>query len=156
MPDELTCKSLVAEHCRRVNAGDLDGLLALYAPTVRFEDPVGNGEQVGIPALRAHAGAAIQSRAYEDFGTPVAGQDGASAAIPVVTTMDYLPWGPNLVRLGLIPAPPPGFDPGRRRIRFNYVMTIAVGADGLIRDMRGYWGVSDAGYVDADAGEVGR
>jgi len=146
VPDEKLRKHLVVEHCRRVNAADLEGLLALYSPRVRFEDPVGTGQQTGIAALRAHAGAAIECRAFEDAGVPVAAQDGASAAVPVVTTMDYLPWGPNLVRLGFIPAPPE--KPGRgTRIRFNYVMAIKVGADGLIAEMQGFWGRSDAVFL---------
>lgn len=142
MPDENLRKHLVVEHCRRVNAGDLEGLLALYSPHVRFEDPVGTGPQSGIEALRAHAGAAIACRAFEDPGVPVAAQDGASAAVPVVTTMNYQPWGPNLVRLGYIPAPPGQSGPGTR-IRFDYVMAIKVGDDGLIAEMQGYWGLSD-------------
>lgn len=146
MPEEKLRKHLVVEHCRRVNAADLAGLLALYAPDVRFEDPVGSGWRTGIDALRAHAGAAIQSRAYEDFGEPVAAQDGLSAAVPVVTTMDYLPWGPNLVQLGFIPAPArvvPGL-----RIRFDYVMAIKVGPQESIIEMQGFWGRSDVVFLD--------
>ncbi|MEU3616185.1 MULTISPECIES: nuclear transport factor 2 family protein [unclassified Streptomyces] len=146
MPDEKLCKHLVVEHCRRVNAGDLEGLLALYSPQVTFEDPVGTGSQTGIEALRAHAGAAIECRAFEDFGVPVAAQDGASAAVPVVTTMNYLPWGPNLVRLGFIPAPPADSGPGTR-IRFDYVMAVKVSAAGLITGMQGYWGRSDVVFL---------
>ncbi|MGW0948940.1 nuclear transport factor 2 family protein [Streptomyces sp. NPDC002623] len=146
MPDEKLCKHLVVEHCRRVNAGDLEGLLALYSPQVTFEDPVGTGSQTGIEALRAHAGAAIECRAFEDFGVPVAAQDGASAAVPVVTTMNYLPWGPNLVRLGFIPAPPEDNGPGTR-IRFDYVMAVKVSAAGLITEMQGYWGRSDVVFL---------
>lgn len=146
MPDEKLCKHLVVEHCRRINAGDLEGLLALYSPQVTFEDPVGTGSQTGIEALRAHAGAAIECRAFEDFGVPVAAQDGASAAVPVVTTMNYLPWGPNLVRLGFIPAPPEDSGPGTR-IRFGYVMAVKVSAAGLITEMQGYWGRSDVVFL---------
>ncbi|MEU9559948.1 nuclear transport factor 2 family protein [Streptomyces fumanus] len=144
---EMLCKHLVVEHCRRINAGDLEGLLALYSPAVTYEDPVGTGPRSGIEALRAHAGAAIECHAYEDFGAPVAAQDGATAAVPVVTTMNYLPWGPNLVRLGYIPAPPEEQDGSALRIRFDYVMAVKVGADGLINDMRGYWGRSDVVYL---------
>ena len=147
MPEESVRKHLVVEHCRRVNAADLTGLLALYSPDVRFEDPVGTGWRTGIEALRAHAGAAIENRAHEDFGTPVAAQDGASAAVPVTTTMGYLPWGPNLVSLGFIPAPPPADVGPDLLIRFRYVMAIKVGAAGRITEMQGFWGPSDVEFI---------
>jgi len=146
---ETLRKHLAAEHCRRINAADLEGLLALYSPAVTYEDPVGTGPRHGIDALRAHAGAAIDCHAFEDFGTPVAAQDGTGAAVPVVTTMNYLPWGPTLVRLGHIP-PPPRQDTSALHIRFSYVMTVKIGADGLINDMRGYWGTTDVVYLHPD------
>lgn len=140
MPTESTRKRLALDHCHRVNAGDLDGLLALYSADVRFEDPVGAGERTGHRAFRLHAGAAIAARCYEEAGHPVAAQDGVHAAVPVIATMDYLPNGPALARHGLI-APP--VDPGRAGMRFRYLMVIGVGPDELINTMRAFWGASD-------------
>lgn len=145
MPDEATCKALALEHCWRVNAGDVEGLLKLYAPAVRFEDPVGSGERIGHGALRSHAGGAIAAGVYEAPGEPVAAPDGRHAAVPVTATMNFLPNGPLMVRFGLLDAPA---DPATARMEFSYVMVIAVGAGGLIEDMRAYWGRDDVRFVD--------
>ncbi|QKW05104.1 nuclear transport factor 2 family protein [Streptomyces sp. NA04227] len=149
MLEEAALKELILEHTRRVNAKDVEGLLALYSPKVRFEDPVGAGAQQGHAALRAHATGAVTSNAVELAGTPVAAQDGAHAAVPVVATMDYLPLGPVLTRHGVLPAPA---DPTGQRMQFNFLMVIRAGADGLIEEMRAYWGASDVALVDAAQG----
>lgn len=145
MPDEATCKALALEHCRRVNAGDVERLLELYAPAVRFEDPVGSGERIGHGALRSHLRGAIAAGAYDAPEVPVAAPDGRHAAVPITVTMSYLPNGPLLVRFGLLQAPR---DPRTARMRLSCVMVIGVGADGLIDDMRTYWGRSDVAFLD--------
>ncbi|MDQ2957119.1 MAG: nuclear transport factor 2 family protein [Actinomycetota bacterium] len=138
--DESTRKALAVEHCVRVNAADLDGLLELYSPDIRFEDPVGSAWKVGHEAFREHAGTAIAAQVFEEAGEPVAAQDGRRAAVPVTATMRYLPSGPMLAQYGLIS---PAADPERARMRFQYVMVIAVNEDGLIEEMRAFWGRSD-------------
>ncbi|AJE80639.1 nuclear transport factor 2 family protein [Streptomyces physcomitrii] len=149
MLDEAALKELILEHTRRVNAGDVEGLLKLYSPEVRFEDPVGAGAQQGHEALRAHATGAVTSNAVEIAGRPVAAQDGLHAAVPVTATMDYLPLGPVLTRYGVLPTPA---DPTGQRMQFQFLMVIRAGADGLIEDMRAYWGTSDVALVDAAQG----
>lgn len=140
MPDESALKGLILEHCWRVNAGDVEGLLGLYSPHVRFEDPVGAGAQTGHDALRAHAMGAVQSRTVEVPGIAVVGQDGQHAAVPVTATMDYLPLGPVLTRYGVLPTPQ---NPVGQRMRFRFVMLIRAGSHGLIEEMRAYWGHTD-------------
>ena len=144
MPDEATLKALALEHCWRVNAADIDGLLKLYALNVRFEDPVGSGERIGHGALRSHAGGAIAAGVHEAPGEPVAAPDGRHAAVPVTATMNFLPNGPIMVRHGVLTPPA---DPRTARMEFRYVMVIGVGPDGLIDDMRAYWGPTDVRYV---------
>ncbi|WTW92291.1 nuclear transport factor 2 family protein [Streptomycetaceae bacterium NBC_01309] len=144
MPDESTCKALVLAHIERINAGDVEGLLALYSPAVRFEDPVGAGVRVGHGALRAHIAAAIAGGIRETPGVPVAAPDGRHAALPGSATVDYLPNGPLLARTGLIPVPA---DPESARLSFSYVLVIEVGARGLIEEMRVYWGQSDVRFT---------
>ncbi|WP_159029693.1 nuclear transport factor 2 family protein [Streptomyces marincola] len=141
MPDEATTKEMALEHCRRVNAGELEELLKLYAPAVRFEDPVGSGERIGHGALRSHVRNAMACRVNEvPVAEPVGSPTGRYAAIEVTSTMNYLPNGPLMARTGVFA--PPG-DPETARIRIACVMVIRVGADGLIDDMRSYWGPSD-------------
>jgi steroid delta-isomerase len=146
---EAELKELILGHIDRVNAGDIDGLLALYSPDVCFEDPVGAGAKRGHEALRAHAAGAVTSNAVEVAGRAVAAQDGRHAAVPVTATMDYLPLGPVLTRHGVLPAPA---DPTRRRMRFHFLMVIRAGDDGLIEDMRAYWGASDVALADVTRG----
>ena len=147
MADEATRKALALEHCRRVNEGDLDGLLELYAPDVRFEDPVGSGWQVGHAAFRAHAGAAIAGRVHEAFAEPIGCQDGEHAAVLVTATMRFLPNGPLLVQYGVVDPPA---HPEAARLRVRYVMVIRVGVGGLIEEMRAFWGRSDIVALDGD------
>jgi hypothetical protein len=42
------------EHCRRLDAGDVNGLLDLYADEVSFEDPVGSTRRRCRDTLRTH------------------------------------------------------------------------------------------------------
>lgn len=144
MPDEATLKALALEHCARVNAADVEGLLKLYALNVRFEDPVGSGERIGHGALRSHMGGAIAAGVYDAPGEPVAAPDGRHAAVPVTSTMGFLPNGPVMVRHGMLKPP---VDPRTARMEFRCVMVIGVGPDGLIEEMRTYWGPTDVRYV---------
>ncbi|MEU9735430.1 nuclear transport factor 2 family protein [Streptomyces sp. NPDC048002] len=145
MSDEVTRKALAVAHCERVNAGDVEGLLALYSPGVRFEDPVGSGERLGHGALRSHIAGAVAAGVHDAYGEPVAAPDGRHAAVPVTSTMDFLPNGPLMVRHGLLERPE---DPEKARLEFTCMLVIEVGASGLIEDMRAYWGRSDVRFVD--------
>ncbi|NGO72158.1 nuclear transport factor 2 family protein [Streptomyces boncukensis] len=138
--DEQRRKALVLEHHRRVNAGDLDGLLALYAEGVTFEDPVGSGRQSGRAALRAHFARSIEGNLRETPGEPVAGQDARHALVAVSAVMDYLPKGPDFAERGWLTAPP---EPAGGRLAFAYVLMIRTAGDGLIDDLRAFWGRSD-------------
>ncbi|WP_158920809.1 nuclear transport factor 2 family protein [Streptomyces sp. NBRC 109706] len=140
MPDEATTKEMALEHTRRVNAGKLEELLKLYAPAVRFEDPVGSGERIGHGALRSHVKNAIACQVNEVPLEPVGSPSGRYAAVEVTSTMNYLPNGPLVARTGVFDPPS---DPETARMRISCVMVIRVGVDGLIDDMRSYWGPSD-------------
>src|SRR5262249_36204975 len=115
VPDESRRKGLAVEHCRLINEGDVDGLLRLYSPRIRFEDPVGAWTRNGREALRAHATMAVGSHAHEATGTAVAAQDGRHAALEVRGTLDYLPAGPQLVQFGLARLPEPA-EPAAARV----------------------------------------
>jgi steroid Delta-isomerase len=147
VPDEATIKDLALEHCWRVNARDVKGLLTLYAPDVTFEDPVGSGVRKGHEALRAHAAGAIAMGVQEIPGTPVAAQDGRHAAVPVTGVLPYIPGSPLLANLGISGsgARAGGTD---KMLKVDYVMVIGVGASGLIEEMHSYWGTSDVTIVD--------
>jgi len=146
MVDERARKELALEYCRRMNAGDIDGVLALFGADIRFEDPVGSPPVVGHAALRAHLMAAIAARVREEPGTPVAARDGRQVVIPVVATLDYLPLGPTLAAAGLVTPPA---DPGATRLRFSLLSLISVGPDRLVHEVRVFWGRTDLSVVPA-------
>jgi steroid delta-isomerase len=136
----MTRTELVLEHSRRVNAGDVDGLVALYAEGAGFEDPVGSGRRLGRDALRAHFEQTIAANTREVTGKPVAGQDGMHALVPITAVMDYLPKGPGFAERGWL-TPSGGLEP--KRLKCEYVLMIRAGADGLIEESRAFWGRSD-------------
>jgi steroid delta-isomerase len=145
VPDEATRKALAIAHCERINAGDVEGLLALYSPAVRFEDPVGAGARVGHGALRSHIGGAVAAGVHDACGEPVAAPDGRHAAVPVTSTMNFLPNGPLMVRHGILTAPE---EPEKARMEFTCMLVIEVGESGLIEEMRAYWGRSDVRFLE--------
>jgi steroid Delta-isomerase len=148
VPTDAALKELALEHCRRVNARDVDGLLKIYAENVRFEDPVGTGLRVGREAMRAHAMTAIGASVHEEPGRPVAAQDGRHAAVPVTGTMPLVPGSPVVTAFGLpVPA-----DASGKLIRVDYVMVIRADPHGLIDEMRSYWGRTDIRVVDREPG----
>ena len=147
MADLATAKKRALEHCWRVNAGDVAGLLALYTPGVRFEDPVGSGPQVGHAALRAHAAEAIGAGVREVPGVPVGSVDRRQAALPVTGYLPFRAGSPLLAALGPAGA---AADPATSLLRMDYVMVVRVGADGLIEEMRSYWDPADLTVVDRD------
>jgi steroid delta-isomerase len=138
--NEHSRKQLAFEHCRLMNAGDVDGLLDLYAPEVTFEDPVGWSPQTGRDALRTHFREAVAANTHEAPGEPVAGQDDVHVLIPVTAIMDYLPKGPEFVERGWLRPPE---DPEDKRIKRDYMLMIRTDAEGRIEDLKVFWGRSD-------------
>jgi steroid delta-isomerase len=133
-------KKLALEHSRRLNAGDVAGVLELYADDAGFEDPVGAGRQTGREALRAHLESAVAANVKEVAEESVAGQDGAHVLTPVTAVMDYRPRGPLYVERGWLPAPT---GPEPTGLRCQYALLLRVGESGLIEDMQAFWGRDD-------------
>ncbi|MFI9766442.1 nuclear transport factor 2 family protein [Streptomyces sp. NPDC052415] len=125
MLDEAKRKAVVLEYCRLMNAGDLDGVLALFTPDVRFQDPVGAPVVVGREALRRHLGAAVAAGIEERPGTLTAALDGSSVTLEVSGTM----------------AVPGGAD--GERVAFRLVSLMRVDEAGLISETRVIAGRSD-------------
>jgi steroid delta-isomerase len=136
---------LALDHSRLVTAGDVDGIVALYADGAGFEDPVGSGRRTGRDALRAHFAKTVASKTDEVTGTPVAGQDGKHALVPITAVMDYLPKGPEFVERGWL-MPSTGATP--KRLKCEYVLMIRIAPDGLIEDAKAFWGRTDIEIID--------
>ncbi|MBA0052492.1 hypothetical protein E0L36_16705 [Streptomyces sp. AJS327] len=125
MVDEEKRKAIALEYCRLMNSGDLEGVLALFTPDVRFQDPVGTPALLGRDALRTHLSQAIAGRIQETPGTPTASLDGESVALPLSGTMDV-----------------PGSSDGTR-FAFNMISLLRVNSAGLIYETRVIAGQTD-------------
>lgn len=146
MIGERARKKIAREHSRRLSAGDIDGLVDLYARDATFEDPVGAGALTGREALRAHFASAVAGHVEETVEDMVAGQDGTHVLSRVTAVMDYRPRGPLYADRGWT-APPQGAEPSA--LRCHYALLLRIGGSGLIEDMRAYWGRPDI-EVSAD------
>ncbi|MFF1374645.1 nuclear transport factor 2 family protein [Streptomyces sp. NPDC058308] len=138
--NEFARKKRAQEHSRRVNSGDLDAIVELYAPDAVLEDPVGHPPVTGHDALRAHYERLLSARVREEAAEPVAGQDAAHALIQVASVMDYLPMGPLYAERGWLKAPG---APETARIHRTAMLVIRMDASGLVRHLKSYWGTSD-------------
>nr|MDT0663504.1 nuclear transport factor 2 family protein [Micromonospora sp. DSM 115978] len=133
-------KKLALEHCRRVNAGDVDAIMELYGTDVTFADPVGWETRTGRADLREHFQEYVAAGIREVPGEPVAGQDGKHALLPITAVIEYLPRGPLFAKRGWLV--PPTVSDGAR-IRWNYMLMLRVDDSGLIRELQAFWGKSD-------------
>ncbi|MEU6996366.1 nuclear transport factor 2 family protein [Streptomyces sp. NPDC046465] len=138
--NEFARKKRAQELSRRVNAGDLDAIVELYAPDAVLEDPVGHPPVTGHDALRAHYERLLSARIREEAAEPVAGQDAAHALIQVTSAMDYLPLGPLYAERGWLKIPD---APETARIQRTAMLVIRMDASGLVRHLKSYWGTSD-------------
>ncbi|QFG20258.1 nuclear transport factor 2 family protein [Actinomadura sp. WMMB 499] len=132
MTDEMTRKRIALEYCARMNAGDLDGVLALFAAGAVFEDPVGSPRP-----LRPHLARAIDGRVRETPGTPVAAMDDRHVLLPATVTVSdsLLPRG--------------------KRVRYELIGLLGIGDDGLIEHVQVFWSSSDVTLVDEGPGSAG-
>ncbi|MER5782840.1 nuclear transport factor 2 family protein [Streptomyces mobaraensis] len=138
--NEFTRKQRALEHSRRINAGDVDAVLELYAPDAVLEDPVGLPPLTGHGELRAHYARLLGARVREEAAEPVAGQDGTHVLLQVTSVMDYLPVGPLYAERGWLKAPD---DPGTARVRRAAMLVMRLDRSGLVEHVRAYWGTSD-------------
>ncbi|WP_116210206.1 nuclear transport factor 2 family protein [Streptomyces olivoreticuli] len=143
--NEFTRKRRALEHSRRINAGDVDAVVELYAPDAVLEDPVGLPPISGHEALRAHYGSLLAAHVREEAAEPVAGQDGTHVLLQVTSVMDYLPAGPLHAERGRLKAPD---DPRTARLRRTAMLVMRLDEAGLIRHVKSYWGTSDLTVLD--------
>jgi len=123
--DEQSRREVVEEYFRRLNAGDVEGTLAMFSPTIRMEDPVGGTPYVGIDEVREYVRSMLQSDTrVVPTGPLVAAQDGVHVAVPFYTEFDS-PGG------------------GDVRAHVDGVDTLLVNGEGKIEEIRVFWGMTD-------------
>lgn len=125
MPEQAVMKATLQAYVDRYNAGDADGVVALFAPRAWMEDPI------GTPIKDRDAIAALMRDgvAYGARLTPVApirGSHGAEAAL--VFEVEYAP-------------------PGGPRTRIRSIDCCTFDEAGLITSLRAYWGPDDVEIV---------
>ncbi|MER6960320.1 SDR family NAD(P)-dependent oxidoreductase [Streptomyces sp. NPDC000618] len=126
MTDEPTRKKIITEYYRRLNAGDVDGVVAMFAPDGFIEDPMGLSVSRGPEALRHFYDVTMNQADIKDtVKSIVCAQDDRHAAASL--TADVV----NIT------------DPDRGRITVEAVMTFRIGDEGLIEEVRSFWGATD-------------
>lgn len=131
MLDEDARKRVALEYCRRIGAGDVDGVLALFADPLHVEDPVGDKTFTARAEYRAHIARLVSYGVHEVPGTPVAGLDREHVALPI--TVELRPEG----------------VPQGKIVRISLIAVMRIGGDGLIRHMRVISGRTDMSLHDA-------
>ncbi|MEU2272692.1 nuclear transport factor 2 family protein [Streptomyces olindensis] len=125
MLDEAARKRVALEYCRRINEGDVDGVLSLFADPPHVEDPVGDRTFTDRAAYRSHLAGLVAYGVHETPGAPVAALDGEHVALPIVAELR-----PEQVPQGKI-------------VRISLIALMRIDASGLIRHMRVFSGHTD-------------
>lgn len=133
-PGEAAMKAALQAYCDRINAGDAEGVLALFAPGAVIEDPIGIPPKTGADLPRWFA----DTVAFGTRITPVApprGSHGNEALL--VFDVEFTP-------------------PGGERLRIRSADACTFDAAGRITALRAYWGPDDLAPATArDSGQIG-
>jgi steroid delta-isomerase len=122
MPSNDQMKAAMQAYVERLNAGDLAGIMALYAADATVEDPVGADVRRGHEEIRAFYEMALASQSKLTIVGPQCGSTSDMAAMPLV------------VEVAL---------PGAPKMRINVIETMRFNAAGQVVEMRAYWGNED-------------
>ena len=124
--DNETMKAAMRAYVERLNAGDLEGIMALYAEDATVEDPVGTGARQGTADIRAFYEMAIASGAKLTLTGAQSGSSSDYAAMPLIVDLA---------------------QPGMPKMRINVIETMRFNAAGKVVEMRAYWGNEDMTMV---------
>jgi steroid delta-isomerase len=123
MPEAAAIRATVERYAERHTAGDIDGILACFAPEASAEDPIGSPAHVGTEALRAffEGTHALADRLELKITGPirVAG-DAAAFPMQAISTI------------------------GDTTLVVDIIDVMAFDEDGRITDMKAYWAMEDA------------
>lgn len=123
MPDAATIRATVETYTRCHSAGDIDGIIACFAPGAIAEDPVGSGRHEGIDALRAFfEGTHQMAESLELNLTGPIRVAGNRAAFPMTVTTHI----------------------GDMTMELDIIDTMLFDDDGKVLEMFAYWSFDDA------------
>lgn len=125
MPDEATRKKMAYDYAERINAGDIEGVLALFTDDVVFADPVGRPPMVGKDDLRRHLELAVSCGTHEVPDPPMTSMDDRFVVTPTTVTVQR-----------------------PRPMTFRIVGVVELDENGLGRRVEAFWGVTDVTMDD--------
>ncbi|GAA2361272.1 nuclear transport factor 2 family protein [Dactylosporangium salmoneum] len=105
MPDEPRRKAIAADYFRRLNDGDVDAVVELFAPEGRIEHPLGRPARRGRDAQRDYAAAQIRDQVRIETGLMVAAQDDRQVVVPHTVSRGG---GPDRPAIGILRIGPSG------------------------------------------------
>jgi steroid delta-isomerase len=126
MADPAAMRATVEQYTQRHSAGDIPGIVALFAPDCRIEDPIGSDPHVGTEAATAFfTGSHDLADSLDLSLTGPVRVAGNLAAFPmqVITTL------------------------GESKLALDIIDVMEFTDDGKIADMKAYWSFDDARAV---------
>ncbi len=112
-------QATMARYVELVDAGDIDGILALYASDAVVEDPVGKPAMVGIVAIeRFYREGLGRIEASASLTGPVRATANGCGAMPFRVDLDW----------------------GGKPCSIEVIDVMEFDAEGRIRSMKAYWG----------------
>lgn len=115
-------KAAMRHYVEALNAGDLEGVLALYADDATVEDPVGSTVQHGKDAISAFYAQAIVSGAKLTIVGPQRGSAGNAAAMALDVEV---------------------MMPGAPKMLIGVIETMRFDESGKVVAMQAHWGPED-------------
>ncbi|MGP3970991.1 nuclear transport factor 2 family protein [Streptomyces sp. 6N223] len=122
---EAALRQLPYTYARRLEAGDVEGTVALFSEDVVFEDPVGRMKLRGKDALRTHVGHGSAGKVNEILAKPVSSMDGRFVVIRGDARI---------------------FVPEKMRMRM--ITICELNEEGLGVHIQGFWGITDTTFGD--------
>lgn len=98
MPGTSFMKAAMQSYIEHFNAGDIEGVLELYAENASVEDPVGTPAHQGKDALRQFYAQAVKTKGQLELVAPMRGSRSNAAAMAFDVKLN-LPGGPATVRV---------------------------------------------------------
>jgi steroid delta-isomerase len=133
MPDQHVMKAALQAYVDRTNAGDTDGLLALFTADAFMEDPVGTPYKYRAEMAELFRNGAAYG-AHIEIVAPMRGSHGNEAA--VMFDVCFTP-------------------PESPRLRIRSLDVCTFDEAGLITSLRGFWGpddISEEPVTDSERG----
>jgi steroid delta-isomerase len=121
MVDAAWIRRRMSDYVCKVDAGDIDGILALYADDASVEDPVGSPALIGRAAI---------ARFYRDGLGQAAARAELTGPVRVAGRCGAMPFRVDLNWQG-------------RACSIQVIDVMEFDEQGLIRSMKAYWGEGD-------------